>query len=358
MKGIEPSYAAWEAKLQAILRTGVPHPKSDETAQSAEFCICVGTCVSSCVQAAGRSMSNPWLKFYPSDWRADPALRVCSIGARGLWMEMLCLMHDSQARGSLMGNGRPGTPRQLAPRAGCSIDEVQTARTELEEAGVFSRELAATIYSRRMRRDDDKARRDKANGSVGGNPSLKGVNPPDNPGVKAQIPETRSQIDGGGDARARPRSPSMIGDEANRLFAEILEICAIDRQFVPPGWCGAPMRIQTWINQGWTGDVILIAVRKAMGRKRGGAPDSVAYFERAIAREVAEQAAPVPTATVIPLTPETIHAKPTHGGGSRLLQARDRILEQINGPADDGGSPADDACSEPRHGHARLLPKG
>lgn len=301
-------------------------------------------------------MSNPWLKFYPSDWRADPALRVCSISARGLWMEMLCLMHDSQTRGSLMVNGRPVTPRQLASLAGCSVDEVETALTELEEAGVFSREPDGTIYSRRMRRDDDKARRDKANGSVGGNPSLKGVKPPDNPRVKAQIPETRSQIDGGGDARARPQSPS-VGDEAHRLFVEILEICAIDRQFVPPGWCGAPMRIQAWINQGWTGDVILIAVRKAMGRKRDGAPDSVGYFERAIAREVALQAAPVPTATVVPLTPEIIHGKPTHGG-SRLHHAQQRLLEQINGPADDSGSSADDACGVPRHGHARLLPKG
>ena len=31
---------------------------------------------------------HPWLKFYPSDWRADIALRVCSIAARGLYFEM------------------------------------------------------------------------------------------------------------------------------------------------------------------------------------------------------------------------------------------------------------------------------
>ena len=32
---------------------------------------------------------NPWMKFYPSDWRSDAALRTVSSAARGLWMDML-----------------------------------------------------------------------------------------------------------------------------------------------------------------------------------------------------------------------------------------------------------------------------
>src|ERR1019366_1013531 len=47
-----------------------------------------------------------------------------------------------------------------------------------------------TIFSRRMKRDVEKAERDKANGKAGGNPRLNaGVNPPD----KVQSPEARSQ---------------------------------------------------------------------------------------------------------------------------------------------------------------------
>jgi hypothetical protein len=141
-------------------------------------------------------MSGPWLKFYPSDWRADPALRMCSIAARGLWIEMLCIMHE--ADGSLLVNGKQLTPRQLAVLTGTTPDEVKELMVELSDAGVFSRDEHGTIYSRRMKADIVKAETDKANGKKGGNPALKdGVNPPDNPtpkrGDKAQKPEARDQ---------------------------------------------------------------------------------------------------------------------------------------------------------------------
>ena len=142
-------------------------------------------------------MSAPWMKFYPTDWRADPALRMCSVGARGLWMEMLCVMHEAVPRGSLLVNGRSVNARQLAGLAGCSVDDVISMLAELEDAGVFSREDDGTIFSRRMRRDDEKSERDKANGRKGGNPSLKtendGVNPLHKGGDKAQKPEARDQ---------------------------------------------------------------------------------------------------------------------------------------------------------------------
>ena len=51
---------------------------------------------------AGRSMDNPWMKFYTADWRSDPALRMCSMAARGLWVEMICLMHEATPYGQLL----------------------------------------------------------------------------------------------------------------------------------------------------------------------------------------------------------------------------------------------------------------
>jgi hypothetical protein len=135
-------------------------------------------------------MTAPWLKFYPSDWRSDPKLRMCSLAARGLWMEMLCLMHEATPRGSLLVNGVPVTERQLATLVGATAREITALVAQLGAAGVFSREDNGTIYSRRMRRDEEKATRDKANGKAGGNPRLKaGVNPLD----KAQKLEARSQ---------------------------------------------------------------------------------------------------------------------------------------------------------------------
>jgi hypothetical protein len=139
----------------------------------------------------------PWIKFYPADWRADPALRMCSLAARGLWMEMLSIMHEADPRGSLLVNGNTIGAKQLASLCGATLRETIALLAELETAGVFSRAEDGTIFSRRMKRDDEKAARDKANGKAGGNPSLNaGVNPPDKAqslDARSQNPETRIQ---------------------------------------------------------------------------------------------------------------------------------------------------------------------
>jgi hypothetical protein len=132
----------------------------------------------------------PWMKFYPADWRAEPALRMCSLAARGLWMEMLSIMHEADPRGSLLINGNTIGGKQLASLCGATVRETNALLMELEAAGVFSRDEDGIIFSRRMKRDDQKAERDRTNGKAGGNPRLNaGVNLPD----KAQSPETRSQ---------------------------------------------------------------------------------------------------------------------------------------------------------------------
>lgn len=96
----------------------------------------------------------PWFKFYPRDWRADEELRVCSMAARGLWIEMLALMHSAKPYGHLLINEQPPTDVQLASLAGAPIDQVVMLLAELESTGVFSRTRAGTIYSRRMVRDE------------------------------------------------------------------------------------------------------------------------------------------------------------------------------------------------------------
>ena len=139
-------------------------------------------------------MTAPWMKFYPSDWQSDPMLRCCSIAARGLWVEMMCLMHKAEPYGSLLVNGARVDKRKLAILVGLSEKECSALLMELEGNGVFSRDDDGTIYSRRMRRDFAKAAQDKANGRKGGNPSVKGwVNPPVNGGDKAQKLEARDQ---------------------------------------------------------------------------------------------------------------------------------------------------------------------
>lgn len=175
-------------------------------------------------------MRRPWLKFYPNDWRSDPALRSCSVAARGLWMEMICVMHEATSRGDLTIGNLPVSPRQLASISGVPLKEANRLLDELEAAGVFSRN-GEIIYSRRMKREEEKAERDKANGALGGNPQVKGgVNPPVKAEVKAHILDTRDQKE---DAAAPPsddqekqlfeRGKQVLGQDAGGLIAKLLK---------------------------------------------------------------------------------------------------------------------------------------
>lgn len=98
-----------------------------------------------------------WMKFWPADWSRDPALRMCGLAARGLWIELIGLMHEANPYGHLLVNGRPISAKQIAAIVGSSPDEVSDLLAELEEAGVFSRTDEGVIFSRRMIRDHDRA---------------------------------------------------------------------------------------------------------------------------------------------------------------------------------------------------------
>lgn len=117
--------------------------------------------------------AQPWMKFHPQDWRADEKLRLCSLAARGLWIEMLAIMHRSERYGHLLIGGVAPTDAQLAVQAGAPPHEVAELIGQLESAGVFSRSASGTIYSRRMTRDRKKAENARKNGKTGGNPSLR-----------------------------------------------------------------------------------------------------------------------------------------------------------------------------------------
>lgn len=119
-------------------------------------------------------MAEPWFKFYPTDWRADPALKMCSLAARGLWIEMLGIMHDSAQYGHLLVAGRSPTDAQLAVLVGAPSDQIPELLGELDAAGVFSRTREGVIYSRKMTRMMKKAAELKKAGQKGGNPKLVG----------------------------------------------------------------------------------------------------------------------------------------------------------------------------------------
>ena len=99
-------------------------------------------------------LKPPSFQFYPGDWLKDPPLRSVGYAARGLWIDMLSLMHESDRRGFLQVNGKLVNAEQLARMTGGSTNEVSRHLQELESAGVFSCTADGVIYNRRMVRDE------------------------------------------------------------------------------------------------------------------------------------------------------------------------------------------------------------
>lgn len=110
---------------------------------------------------------RPAFQFYPGDWRRDPALRVCSLAARGLWIEIMCIAHECEPYGVLAVNGKAMTAAQIARHVGEPQKVVESLLAELEDAGVFSRDEEGRIFSRRMVRDERVRAARKAGGEAG-----------------------------------------------------------------------------------------------------------------------------------------------------------------------------------------------
>ena len=129
----------------------------------------------------GKSEKLPAIQFYTGDWMKDPAVRCVSLSARGLWIDMLCLMHESPRRGVLLlANGRVMSEQQVLRMCGADNKEGRAALRELEEAGAFSRDDDGAIFCRRMVRDEEVRQKRALGGHKGGNPALLKVGEKDN----------------------------------------------------------------------------------------------------------------------------------------------------------------------------------
>jgi hypothetical protein len=113
----------------------------------------------------------PWGKFVWAHWENDEALALCSMAAQGFWMRLLCIA--VKEGGYVLIGGKSPTAEKLARIVRSTPEEVQSWLEELEAEGVFSRTGRGEIYSRRMVREAKLARRNRENGSKGGNPKLR-----------------------------------------------------------------------------------------------------------------------------------------------------------------------------------------
>lgn len=115
----------------------------------------------------------PAIQFYPGDWKKDPGVQALSFHDRGVWFEILLLMHESDQRGKLLLNGRPMPLEALSQLLGIDKQILQCTLDTLINYGVVSVcEETKALACRRMIRDEKLRQIRTEAGKKGGNPIL------------------------------------------------------------------------------------------------------------------------------------------------------------------------------------------
>lgn len=209
----------------------------------------------------------PAFQFYPADWRKDPGVQALSYEERGIWFEILCLMHESEDRGRLLLAGRPMPDEALARTLGLDKQILTNALTKFLDYGVASRDENDALINRRMVRDEN-LRKIRSNcGKLGGNPSLLNQNPTSPPSKtqpkakqqSKQIPTpSSSSSSSSSDKNSATRAGTVSQDEfiAKLTINPAYRDIDIDREFAKAeAWCEVNGRRNTqrffvnWLNR-------------------------------------------------------------------------------------------------------------
>lgn len=140
----------------------------------------------------------PSFQFYPNDWMGDIELQTCSLEARGLWLEILCLMHRSEPYGYIVIAGQllsknhftqeqlksNSIVKQLSNIFRIHLKRFLKLFKELEDNGVI-RLNGDGYYSKRLIKEQQLREKRRAAGSLGGNPNL--LNQKDNQGDNHEV---------------------------------------------------------------------------------------------------------------------------------------------------------------------------
>lgn len=118
----------------------------------------------------------PAFQFYTGDWRKDPNLSRCTKAEKGVWIDMLCLMHECEDRGILISGNVPWTDNDISVAIGGDISENLACISGLLRKGVLHRsEKTGALFCKRMIRDEQKRKLcSEAGKRGGGNPTFKG----------------------------------------------------------------------------------------------------------------------------------------------------------------------------------------
>jgi hypothetical protein len=93
----------------------------------------------------------PAFQFYPGDWLKDPSLSMCAPATRGIWIDLMCAMHELGRIGQVTG-----TVEQLCRISRCNAAEMTAALEEIKATktgDIAERNGIITVICRRMKRE-------------------------------------------------------------------------------------------------------------------------------------------------------------------------------------------------------------
>lgn len=93
---------------------------------------------------------SPAFQFYPGDWLRNAALRRCTAAERGVWIDVLCLMHDAEERGVLRW-----PLKDIAQAVGCRLADLRGLIAKGVLKGAEDRCPALTFRPRHAGKDGD-----------------------------------------------------------------------------------------------------------------------------------------------------------------------------------------------------------
>ncbi len=93
----------------------------------------------------------PAILLYVGDWMKDPSLSMCSPATRGIWIDLMCAMHENNRTGIVTGNYA-----QLSRLARCTAPEMENAISEISSTKAGDVTICngnVTVINRRMKRE-------------------------------------------------------------------------------------------------------------------------------------------------------------------------------------------------------------
>jgi len=174
--------------------------------------------------------SLPAFQFYPADWRTHPGIQALSFEDRGVWFEILCILHESPRRGVLLlPNGARMSDEALSRIIGLPLRKLVKALDRIAAVGVSDKDPeTGALMNRRMVKDEHLRQVRAHVGRLGGNPNLLNQNPNQNPSKPQehlnQAAKQNPTPSSSSSSSYKKELPSVVPKKAKAAVSEVFEI--------------------------------------------------------------------------------------------------------------------------------------